>query len=300
VLSCQVARENLQVANELHAQKLAADAAVERVRVSVTSAASPLGRHVISAIASGRVFGPARRVNLTVCDTDASALSAVVADLAAGSVDAAAAAAATSDPAQFFADADVVLLLDDVAAAAGERRADWLRRVYDRFAAHARHVGAADGDAVVVVPALNSAASVAGAALSRCGRRVVVVPRLVEDLAAAAVSRRAGGGAVADLVVWGDASAATPRRFALDVGRAKVVDCQSSAVWGPQHCRAVEQVVLDRRWLRRDLPAIVSSSSSSSSVVSVATALTSFLSDWWTGSCSSQRLHSVAVASQGH
>lgn len=296
----QVARENLQLASELRAEKLAADAAVERIHVSVTSASSELGRHIVSMIASGDVFGPALEVSLTLCDTDAAALSAV--DLASGSVD----VTSQSDPTLFFPGADVVLLLDDIVGVAGERRADWLRRVHDRFSAHARHIDAVcRRDVVVVVPAINSAANFVGTVLSRCrpALNVVVVSRLVENIAVEAVSRRAGAaaGSVVDLVVWGDASAASPGRFALDASRGKVYDCGTSAVWGPHHCRGVESVVHDNKWLYHDLPVILSSSSASSAeVISMATALASFLSDWWTGDSSSQRLHSVAVASQGH
>jgi len=224
----------------------------------------------------------------------------------------------TADPDRFFVGADVVLLLDDVPPVGeGERRADWLRRVGDRVSVYGRRIDAAcSPDAVVVVPATNSAANVVGAAVARSARRlsprnVLVVPRLVEDRAAEAVSLRAGASAsesgsascVAGLIVWGDASAASPGRFALDASRATVCDVDATAVWAPERRRRpVDSVVLVRRWLHRDLPAILSSSSSSSSssVVAMATALTSFLSDWWASSCDSQRLHSVAVASQGH
>lgn len=300
-----MARENLQLANELRAEKLAADAAVPRVRVSITSAASELARHVIKMIASGHVFAPAFKVNLTLCETDTSTLSAI--NLAYGSVDQP--PVVTSDPDQFFTGADVILLLDDVTAGEGERRADWLRRVYDKFSVYARHIDAVcSREVVVVVAAVNSAANFVGTVLSRCApgipaQNVVVVSRLVEDGAAADISRRVGVNArsVVDLVVWGDASAANPSRFWLDVSRAKIYDSDTSAVWGPQHCRSVERLIQNRRWLHRDLPAILSSSSSSSSsaVISMATSVTSFLSDWWTGNCSSQRLHSLAVASQG-
>ena len=80
----QVAGENLQAADELHAEKLAAEASVERVRVSITSAASPLALHVAAMIAAGGVFGPSTDATVTLCDTDASTAATV--DLASRSV----------------------------------------------------------------------------------------------------------------------------------------------------------------------------------------------------------------------
>ena len=311
VRNVQVASENTELSDELHAEQLAADAAVKQVNLSVTSAASPFAYQVLAMIASGEVFGCDVEINLKLCDADASALSAVameVVDLASGSVRRP--PSVTSDPTQFFAGADVILLLDDVTALECEPRADWLQRVYNHFADYARHIdaAAARSDIYVIIPAIaqKSTANFIATVISRCApntppENIIVPSRLVENRAKAAISRRAGvnAGSIVDLVVWGDPSAATPDRFAVDITSAKVFDCDHSAVWGPQHCRSVETVVGDDRWLQQALPAAIASSSSSSSFVATAGALTSFLSDWWTGNSSRKRFHSVAVMSQG-
>ena len=306
----EVVSENTQLADDLHAERLTADAAVKRVRLSITSAAGPLAYHVISMIAARQVFGSAVKIDLNLCDVDTSVSSAVamdVVDLASGSVHQP--PSVTSDPNQFFTGADIILLLDDVTMDEGESRADWLRRVYSKFSSYAHQIEAVcRRDVVVIVPAINSAANFIGSVISRCApdipaENIVVTSRLVENRARAEISRRTGvnSGSIVDLIVWGDASAMKPGRFAVDVSRAKVYDCESSAVWGPQYYRSVDSVVADTQWLCHDLPAATSSSSSGGApLMSTASALTSFLSDWWTGNCASQRLHSAAVRSQGH
>ena len=306
----QVARENTDLANELSAEKQALDAAVQSVRVSITSAASSLAYHVISMIASHQVFGSGVKVNFDLCDTNTSALSTVALetiDLASGSVHEP--PAVTSDPTQFFTCADVILLLDDVVMGEGEARSDWLSRVYSKFSCYAQQIDAVcRREVVVIVPAVNSAANLIGNIISRCApnipaQNIIVTSRLVENRAKAAIVRQSGVncGSIVDLIVWGDSSAASTSRFVVDVSHAKVYDCESSAVWGPEYLRTVDDVVHDKQWLCSRLPDTVSSSSSSSSssVVSAASALTSFLSDWWLANCNSQRIHSLSIKSQG-
>jgi len=306
----EVASENGQWVNELRVEKRSTDAAVKRLRVSITSAASSLAYHVIAMIASGQVFGDLVTVCLTLCDTDTSALSAVameVVDLASGSVHGS--PVVTSDPTQFFTGADVILLLDDVTAGDGEPRADWLRRVYSKFSGYGQQIDAqCCNDVLIILPAINSAVNIIGSVLERSApnippANIVVTSRLAENRARAAIWRQSGvnSASIVDLIVWGDASAMHTSRFAVDVSHAKVYDCDSSAVCGPQYYRSVDDVVHDTKWLSRDLPTalIRSSSSSSSSSMSTASALTSFLSDWSSAKHNNKRLHSVAVASQG-
>jgi len=312
----QVATENTQLVDKLRAEELASDATVKRVRVSITAAASALAYHVVSMIASRQVFGNPVKVTLNLCDANVSASSALATeavDLASLSVHEP--PAVTSDLNQYFTGADVILLLDDVTVGEGEPRADWLRRVYIKFSSYAHEIDAVcSRDVVIVVPAINSAANFIGSVISSCApniptSNIIVTSRLVENGARAAISRQSGvnSGSIVDLVVWGDASAVNTSRFAVDVSHAKVYDCDSSAVWGPEYFRSVESVVRDTRWLSHDLPSLVVSSSTSSSssraVIATASALTSFLSDWCMlgrCKCNRSRLHSVAVASQGH
>ena len=309
-----MAEENKQLANQLHADELARDASVSSVNVSITSAASSLAYHVISMIATDQVFGTGVKVHLNLCesdDTKAQALLAVAMEainLASGSVHRP--PAVTSDPTQFFTGSDVILLLDDVTVFEREPRTDWLSRVYGRFSRYAQQIeSTCRHDVCVIIPAINSAANLIGSILSCCApnipaENIIVTSRLVENRAKVAISSRCGvnSGSIVDLIVWGDAAGTSPDRFAVDVSHAKVYDCDTSAVWGPQYCRTVEDVVHDNAWLSHHLPATISSSSSSSSsscVVSMAGALTSFLSDWWLGKSSSHHVHSVAVRSQG-
>ena len=301
----QVAGENIELANELCAEQLALDAAVKPLRISVTSAASSLAYHVVAMIANDRTI----TVSLTLCDTNILALSALameVVDLASGSVHGS--PAVTSDPTQFFTGADIILLLDDVTAGDGERRADWLRRVYSRFSIYGQQIDSSCGnDVMVIIPAINSAANIIASIISRCApnispANILVTSRLAENRARAAISRHSGvnSASIVDLIIWGDASAVHTSRFAVDASHAKVYDCESSAVWGAQYYRSLDGVVRDTKWLNRDLPnAVSSSSSSSSSCLSTASALTSFLCDWWSADHSVTRLHSAAVTSQG-
>jgi len=310
----QVVEENVQLIAELSEEMQAADAAVKQVRVSITCAGSPLAYHVISMIGCSQVFGSNIRIKLNLFDDqNLPLLSATVmeaVDLASGSIYGP--PVVTSDLAELFAVSDLVLLLDDVTAGQGEPRADWLRRVDEKFRSYGRRINSlCRRDVLIVVPALNSAANVIGSTLTRSApnipsENIVVTSRLAENRVRGCISRHCGvnPGSVVDLVVWGDASAVDSDRFVIDVSRAKVNDCETSAVWGPEHLRSVKSVIHDSQWIRRDLPLLISSSSLSSisSYVSTANALISFLSDLWeSGSTNTpnRRLHSLTVASKG-
>jgi malate/lactate dehydrogenase len=309
--SLKVAAENLNVQEEEDATIRSMKASIKPVNVCITTAASPAGYAFVSAVASGAVFGRDTRLSLRLCDADdkRSALSGVameVVDLASGSVHD---ASVDSDPTQSFADCDVIVLLDDVVRDAGEDRSGWLHRVHDHFADRAKIIARVARPGVLVVVAGGGvSANFAGAVICRTAPEispssVVVMSRLVENRARAAIAARAGinAASVVNLVVWGDASGSKSTRFAVDASRAQAYDCEHSAVWGPGHSVPVAEIVHDERWLRVDLPRAVAGDAKrpqGSGAMPLASALSSLIRDWWCGT-SRKWIHSLAVCSKG-
>jgi hypothetical protein len=308
IFHVQVAGENLSTTEQLEEAERARKASVKPINVCITAANSRTGYALVSRVASGDVFGCDVTLSLRLCDDDVDTLRGVameVADLASGVIHD---TAVTSDASQFFADCDVVVLLDRVECREDESRDDWLRRVHGVFTNYAVAIEKTARPGVkVIVAGGGPAANFAGSVMCRAapeihGASIVVVAGVAESWARGAIASRlqVNSASIVDLVVWGDAAASTVGRFAIDVSRARMYECDARAIWGPGHSMPLAEAVHDDPWLWSELPkALVTEAQNRQSQALVsAEAVSELLNDWWHGK-HSNRVHSLAVSSRG-
>lgn len=166
------------------------------IKVAVTRGGGPVARALLPRVAAGGMFGPERRVDLSLLDGPegilaAEATAAGAGDLGPSVLDEVRAGA---DPLRAFADADWIILLDDPPPRAGSipprDLADWRT-----FVGWGRAINAAAPNARVLVAAYPSNIH---AMIARAHAQDVppwhwfAMTRHIEDCAAALVADRAG------------------------------------------------------------------------------------------------------------
>ncbi len=166
------------------------------IRVAVTKGGGPVARALLPRVAAGEMFGPARRVDLSLLDDTGNIHGAETAATAARDLGPSTLGEvrASADPLEAFAGADWIILLDEPQPRSGDvpprGRADW-----KTFVDRGRAINAAAPHAQILVAAYpsNIHAMIARAyAQDVAPWRWFAMTRHIEDCAAGLVADRAG------------------------------------------------------------------------------------------------------------
>lgn len=185
------------------------------LNVAVTGAAGQIAYSLAPLLATGRVFGPSQKINLSLLEIPPAltALNGVVMELEDSGSSIIKNIVATDDPRVAFRDADVAILVGAFPRRKGMARRDLLSRNAPIFTSQAKIIAeVASRDVFVLIignPANTNALTFSLAAPSIPTRNITALSRLDHNRAVSLIARECNVSVthVSDVVTWGNHSA---------------------------------------------------------------------------------------------